>query len=74
VLVTPEDMLTRALKGNHHLQQFRIVLPSISSGVLDSEEGLHLRPSCLRNELYLPLCMFVPIEALESIDVSGENG
>ena len=56
VLVAPEEML-RALNGNPHLQQFRILfITGIRSGILehagsqrdraDSEEGLHLRPSC----------------------------
>jgi hypothetical protein len=56
VLVAPEEILDRALNGNPHLQQFRIVFPGIRSGVLarldrsatdlNSEECLHLRPSC----------------------------
>ena len=57
VLVAPEEMLARALNGNPHLKQSRILfIAGIRSGILsragpqrdraDSAEGLHLRPSC----------------------------
>ena len=55
MLVAPEEMLARALNGNPHLQQFRILLiSSIRSDVLSRldrgsmeliEEGLHPYPA-----------------------------
>jgi hypothetical protein len=56
VLIAREEMLARALNGNPHLQQLRIIfITGIRSGVLslldrgsdraDSKEGFYLRPA-----------------------------